>query len=101
MACGCSAKSNNTPVLTVSTTLNHHDNECTYTVEMINSWRDLLECVNKNGKLSLFGIQKSLYNGFLGVLISVQNAPDTICYFKKELDILNPYIVNIINSEEC
>lgn len=74
---------------------------CSFTIEAINSWMTILQCVDSKALLAQFSIQKALYNSFLGVIISVRNVPANICYFQKELDIIQPYIINIVNADIC
>lgn len=78
-----------------------NNEECDYTSDTTNAWLEKLKCVEQAGKLKDFGIQKSLYNSFLGILISIQRKPASVCYFKTQLDIIQPYILNIINEGTC
>lgn len=74
---------------------------CNYTADTTNAWIDTLQCVSDKTLLTNFGIQKALYNSFLGILLSIRRSPTTVCYFTKELDIIQPYILNILNSDVC
>lgn len=77
------------------------DQPCSFTIETVNSWMTILQCIDSMNLLAQFNIQKALYNSFLGVIISVRNVPANICYFQKELDIIQPYIINIVNANIC
>lgn len=100
MACAACAKKNQTSSVN-RTSIRQTVSSCDYTAETTDGWLTILKCVNENNLLDTYNIQKALYNSFLGILLSVKKSPYTVCYFKKELDVIKPYIVNIINSGTC
>lgn len=99
MGCNCKTKNSNSQTLVLKQNAVPNTDSCDYTAEVAAQWLSLLRCVNSKGLLAEFNIQKALYNSFLGVLLSIQNNTSVVCLFKSQLDVIQPYILNIVNQE--
>lgn len=75
--------------------------ECDYTVELVSNWKDILHCIKEKDTNTQYGISDIMINSFLGIVLSAINLNDDICYLRKRLDKVYPYIITIINSGGC
>ena len=104
MGCGCSSGggSGGTAQRTTYTTTNRVDEECDYTIDTINSWLTKVNCFKDKGLFTIYTqVTKKQLNLYIGVLLSAQNRPTNICYFRKELSEIEGFINLVINTGQC
>lgn len=88
--CGCAGggssnfKSNN--VVTKQTKIITDPVECYYTIDILNSYKNLLTLVKIHNLYSKVGLNRASVNAHLGVLQSALNYPDNYCLFENKLD---------------
>lgn len=106
--CGCSAgKSVNTTNFvaakmapaTTEETLQSQD--CPYTVEQLANWLTLVKCYKDKGLYVGTKITKKQVHSYIGIILSAQNYADNICYFEKELQEVENFIVVVISTGQC
>lgn len=87
----CNQKTINVPPPTI-----HIPQICTYTLEQITEWKQLLTCA-KEKKL----FPEAILNSGLGTVKSAINRPDNVCYFQNYLRLIESLITQIIATSEC
>lgn len=97
MACPCMLNNNNVePVQTLATL-----SECNYTLEQVTEWLAITICVRDNGRYSEINLTKFQVNLYIGILISAQNYKNNICYFYKELQEIENFILVVQTNNLC
>lgn len=77
------------------------DPNCIYTFEVLNEYKDLLNCVKANNTVDLFNITMTKLNSYLGVVQSAINYTTNSCYFVAQLDEIQILIQDIKDSNQC
>lgn len=72
------------------------DVNCPYTLEQLQSWQSILLCAREKELMST-----SQLNADLGIVVSAINQSWNYCYFKKNLDLISPRIIQITNTGQC
>lgn len=74
---------------------------CNYTLDQLKVWFDKLNCFKQKGIYVQYGIRPADLNRALGNVLSAINYSSNICYFQRQLDIVQPIIMIVINSGQC
>lgn len=74
---------------------------CSYSLEMLLDWKDKLFCIRDKNLYSEIGITKIQLNAFIGVVLSGTTYDYNICYLSSKLDAIQPYILKIIELDQC
>jgi hypothetical protein len=87
MGCGCSSRnySNNTarsfaPIIPPAA------GSCDLSLDILNTWNNILLCVKSNGLYSTIGTSEIVINQYLGLVQSAKNYPENYCYYSVELE---------------
>lgn len=76
--------------------------ECEYSIEQINLWLGKISCLKDTGiYLSVPNTTRKQLNTYIGLLLSAQNYKNNICYFEKELEEIDNFIIVITSMNLC
>jgi hypothetical protein len=78
------------------------DSDCPYTLDDINNWLEKVNCFYDKGMYVNFpNISAKQIINYRGVLMSAQNYPTNICYFRSQLPEIKAFVTVIISTGQC
>lgn len=104
--CGCKAgKATYTAPATfnisATTESSEQSQECFYSSQQLNSWYDIVKCYKDKGLYIGTHVTKKQLHAYMGTILSALNYQDNICYFQKELEEIESFVMVVISSGLC
>lgn len=92
--CPCENNNNNLASLPIDTNTVENQ-ECEFTLYLLQNWLEKLLCVKNNSQQALINISTQELNSLLGTVQSAINVPQNLCLFKSQLNTVRTYIMLI------
>jgi hypothetical protein len=99
--CGGGSVANHNLNRTTSFTVNNYSTDCSYTMEQLQVWVNLLVCAKDKTIYPSLGLTAQQLNKYLGIAMSALNYPTYPCYFAKELAPIGDVIILLQNDPRC
>lgn len=103
MGCGCqSKKANNAAVMAqpVNVTTQAPQTTCDITLQLLENWEKVLNCVKSNDSFQKTGVAEITVNQYLGLIQSAKNYPNNYCFYGGNLNnFRNVILPKIIQNE--
>lgn len=104
MGCGCGAKKVSNvvaqPAKTTTSTISTTPENCNITIEILDKWESMLNCVKSNGSFQKTGVAEIVVNQYLGLIQSAKNYPNNYCYYGSQLEVFKSSILTKIVQNE-
>lgn len=71
--------------------------ECAYKLDILHSWYNKLDSIQKEGKTDLLNISSKKLNSYLGIIKSAINFKRNLCFYAPQLSPIVP-IIQIIDA---
>ena len=95
MGCPCNGTADQTPQNIYEQVNTVENQDCEFTIYLLENWLGKLLCVKNNNQQSLINITTPELNALIGVVQSAINTPQNLCLFQSHLVTVRTYIMLI------
>jgi hypothetical protein len=77
---------------------------CPITIEQVNSWLVVVQCVKDNSYHKQLNVSEYTVNLYIGILLSTQNHVrhgGSVCYYQSRLEEIEAFVFNVKNTGLC